>query len=95
MISIGPSQSLAAATVPRSVPKPMSTASSPIGGAAGFANIELALPAHRRRGGIADMRIMRPDDRLRSFPARFKTAEQRIEHMAVAQSSRIRANCGT
>src|SRR5207302_5130099 len=38
-----------------------------ISGAAKLADVELALPAHCRRRGIADMRVVRPDNRFRAF----------------------------
>src|SRR5712671_4851277 len=50
-----------------------------------LADVELALPAHRGRRGVADMRVVRPDDGLRLRTARTHQYLQRIEHMAVAQ----------
>ncbi len=66
MILIGSSQSSAAATVPVWVPKPISRALLLKFFLRQLADVELAaLAAHVGEGGVADVAVVRPDDRLR------------------------------
>src|SRR3712207_9554315 len=52
--------------------------------AAELADVELALPAHGRGGGVADMGIVRPHHRLGIVAPR-EQALERLEHVPVAQ----------
>src|SRR3954453_21795768 len=59
-----------------------------IGGMAQLAEIELALPAHGRGGGIAGMRVVRPPPGLAAL-AMAEQRLQRLEHVTVAQIPRL------
>ena len=54
--------------------------------AAKLADIELfANGAHLGVTRVADVRVVRPDDRLRPIPVRFEDMDEGLEHMGVAQ----------
>src|SRR5688500_2314825 len=55
---------------------------------------EIQFVTHRSHLGetrIADMRVMRPNDRLRPGSARFEQMLQRLEHMRISKIPRLRA----
>jgi hypothetical protein len=53
--------------------------------AAQLADIDLAALTHVSRPSIADMRIVRPHDRLRTLAAPCQEPFQRLEHVPIAQ----------
>src|SRR5690606_17261515 len=55
------------------------------GGATELADVELAAPAHGSRGGITDVRIVRPDHRTGVRAAMLQQCAQGVEHVPVAQ----------
>jgi len=53
-----------------------------VSGPAQFAEVEFALPTHAGGSGVADVRIVRPDDGL-GVSTRIPKPLQRVEHVAV------------
>ena len=87
-----PSQSSAAATVPRWVPKPISARLVAERVAAQLADVQLA--AHLPISVAAALpiwRVVRPDHRLGARPAALEQARERLEHVRVAQIPASRA----
>ena len=69
----------------------MLTQSSPAGLAHELADVQLAVRAHLGVAGVADVRVVRPDDDLRRRPARLEVPHElleRLAHVRVAQVPR-------